>query len=115
MLPYKRSQRVRHLLRAEVSEIIMKRIKDPRLGFLTVTDVDVTKDLKLARIYISILKDEEKDMTMQILNSARNFVRGELAGRLKTKVIPLIEFRLDDTPRYGEKIEKLLKELKEEA
>jgi ribosome-binding factor A len=49
MHPYKRSERVSHLLRKEVSEIIMSRIKDPRLGFLTVTDVDVTQDLKMAR------------------------------------------------------------------
>jgi ribosome-binding factor A len=113
MLPYKRSERVGHLLRKEVSDIIMNRVKDPRLGFLTVTDVDVTRDLKLARVYISILKDEDRDLTMKILNSAGKFVRSELGRRLRMKVIPDIEFRVDATSRYGEKIERLLREIRE--
>ena len=60
MLPYKRSQRVSDLLREEIAEIIFFKLKDPRVGFLTVTGVDVTDDLKIATVYISILKEEEK-------------------------------------------------------
>lgn len=113
MLPFKRSQRVNHLLREEVADIISNRVKDPRLGFLTVTDVDVTVDLKLARVYISVLKDEEKELTMEILNSAKSFIRSELGRRLRMKFIPALEFRLDTTAQYGEKIERLLKAIKE--
>ncbi|GAB4389244.1 MAG: 30S ribosome-binding factor RbfA [Thermodesulfovibrionales bacterium] len=113
MLPYKRSQRVSHLLKKEISDIIMNRVKDPRLGFLTVTDVDLTADLKLARVYVSVLRDEEKDTTFEILESARAFIRAELGRRLRMKVIPALDFRLDTTAQYGARIEKLLKDIKE--
>jgi ribosome-binding factor A len=62
---------------------------------------------------VSILKDEEKDLTIKVLNSSSKFVRSELGRRLRMKVIPEIEFRLDTTPQYGEKIERLLKEIRE--
>jgi ribosome-binding factor A len=113
MLPYKRSQRVSHLLKEEVSDIIMNRVKDPRLGFITVTDVEVTDDLKIARIYISILKDEERQETLEILNSAKPFIRSELGRRVRMKFIPAIEFRLDTSIQYGAKIDRILKDIEE--
>jgi ribosome-binding factor A len=113
MLPYKRSQRVSHLLKEEVSDIIMNRVKDPRLGFLTVTDVEVTDDLKMARIYISILKDEDRETTLDILNSAKPFIRSELGRRVRMKFIPSIEFRLDSSIQYGARIDRLLKDIGE--
>lgn len=110
MLPYKRSQRVSDLLRKEIADIIMYKLKDPRIGFITVTGVDVTDDIKIARIYVSILKDEERKPTIEILNSAKSFIRSELSKRLRMKFIPSIEFRLDTSIEYGNKIERLLKE-----
>ncbi|HKZ57337.1 MAG TPA: 30S ribosome-binding factor RbfA [Thermodesulfovibrionales bacterium] len=110
MLPYKRSQRVSDLLRKEIADIIMYKLKDPRIGFITVTGVDVTDDIKIARIYVSILKDEERKTTIEILNSAKSFIRSELSKRLRMKFIPSIEFRLDTSIEYGNKIERLLKE-----
>jgi ribosome-binding factor A len=58
MLPYKRSQRVSDLLRKEIADIIIYRLKDPRIGFITVTGVDVTDDIKIARVYVSVFHDE---------------------------------------------------------
>ncbi|MBI5187566.1 MAG: 30S ribosome-binding factor RbfA [Nitrospirae bacterium] len=113
MLPYKRSQRVGDLLREEIADIIIYRLKDPRIGFVTVTGVDVTDDLKIARVYVSILKDEEKETTLEILNSAKSFIRSELSKKVRMKFIPSIEFRLDTSIEYGSRIEKLLKEIKE--
>jgi ribosome-binding factor A len=110
MLPYKRSQRVSDLLRKEIADIIMYKLKDPRIGFITVTGVDVTDDIKIARIYVSILKDEERKTTIEILNSAKSFIRSELSKRLRMKFIPSIEFRLDTSIESGHKIERLLKE-----
>jgi ribosome-binding factor A len=110
MLPYKRSQRVSDLLRKEIADIIMYKLKDPRIGFITVTGVDVTDDIKIARIYVSILKDEERKTTIAILNSAKSFIRSELSKRLRMKFIPSIEFRLDTSIEYGDKIDRLLKE-----
>jgi len=113
MLPYKRSQRVGDLIREEVADIIMYRLKDPRIGFVTVTGVDLSADLKLAKVYVSILKEEERDLTLDILNSSKNFIRSLLTKRLKMKFIPAIEFRIDTSIEYGFKIDKLLKEIKE--
>ncbi len=113
MLPYKRSQRVSDLLRKEVADIIIYRLKDPRLGFITVTGVDVTDDIKMARVYVSVFQDEERKTTLEILNSAKNFIRSELSKRLRMKFIPSIEFRLDTSIEYGNRIEKLLKKIEE--
>ncbi len=112
MLPYKRSQRVSDLLREEVADIILYRLKDPRIGFVTVTGVDVTDDIKMAFVYISVLKEEEKKTTLDILNSAKSFIRSELSKRLRMKTIPSIDFRLDSSIEYGSKIDKLLDEIK---
>ncbi|MEW6107804.1 MAG: 30S ribosome-binding factor RbfA [Nitrospirota bacterium] len=113
MLPYKRSQRVSDLIREEVADIIMYKLKDPRIGFITVTGVDMTSDLKLAKIFVSILKEEERELTLEILNSAKNFIRSALSKRLRIKFIPGIEFRLDTSIEYGYKMDKLLKEIKD--
>lgn len=110
MLPYKRSQRVSDLLRKEIADIIMNKLKDPRIGFTTVTGVDVTDDIKIAKVFVSILREEERNTSIEILNSAKNFVRSELSKRLRMKFIPTIEFRLDTSIEYGDRIERLLKE-----
>lgn len=115
MLSYKRSQRVSDLLREEIAEIIMRRLKDPRLGFVTVTGVDITEDLKIAKVFVSVLKQEDRELTLEILNSARSFVRSEVAKRVRMKVIPSIEFKIDESIEYGARIDRLLKEIKDRA
>src|SRR4030067_2177635 len=110
MLPYKRSQRVGDLLREEIADIVIYKLKDPRIGFITITGVDVTDDIKNAKVYVSILKDEDKENTLEILNTAKSFIRSELSKRLRMKFIPSIEFRLDTSIEYGNKIERLLKQ-----
>ena len=114
MLPYKRSQRVSDLIREEIADIIMNKVKDPRLGFVTVTGAKITEDLKIATIYLSILKEEEKETTIEMLNSAKGFIRAELAKRLRMKFIPSLTFRIDESLEYGVRIEKLLREIKKE-
>jgi ribosome-binding factor A len=113
MLPYKRSERVGDLIREEVADLIMYKLKDPRIGFVTVTGVEMTADLKLARVFVSILKEEERELTLEILNSSKNFIRSNLSKRLRMKFIPAIEFRLDTSIEYGFKIDRLLKEIKD--
>jgi len=115
MHPYKRSQRVSDQNREEIAEIIMNKVKDPRLGFVTVTGAKITEDLKIATIYLSILKEEEKETTLEMLNSAKGFIRAELAKRLRMKFIPSLTFRIDESLEYGVRIEKLLREIKKEA
>ncbi|MBA4372191.1 MAG: 30S ribosome-binding factor RbfA [Thermodesulfovibrio sp.] len=113
MLPYKRSQRVSDLLREEVADIIMYKLKDPRIGFVTVTGVDLSPDLKNAKVFVSILKEEEREPTLDALTSSKAFMRATLAKRLKMKFIPHLDFRLDSSIDYGFKIDKLLKEVRD--
>jgi ribosome-binding factor A len=113
VLPYKRAQRVSDLLREEIAEIVMKKVKDPRLGFLTITGVTITDDLKIAKVYVSILKGEERETTLDILNSAKGFIRGEIAKRVRMKTIPSLEFRIDESIEHGYRIDRLLKDIRE--
>jgi ribosome-binding factor A len=112
MLPYKRSQRVRDLLREEIADIIIHKLKDPRIGFITVTGVDVTDDLKIAVAYISVLKEEEKKFTLEILNAAKSFIRSELSKRVRMKTVPSLEFKQDASIEYGSRIDELLDEIR---
>jgi len=112
MHPYKRSTRVSDLIKEEIAGTIMHRLKDPRLGFVTVTGVDVSDDLRHAKVYVSILEDARQDETLRILNSSAKFIRGELAGRVKMKFIPKLIFKLDESIEYGAKIERILNEIK---
>lgn len=113
MLPYKRSQRVGDLIREEVADIIMYKLKDPRIGFVTVTGVELSPDMKLARVFVSILKEEEREATLDALNSSKAFMRTILAKHLRMKYIPHLDFKLDSSIEYGFKIDKLLKEIRE--
>ena len=93
MHPYKRSARIGDLIKEEVADIIMHKLKDPRLGFITVTDARVSDDLKHAKIYISVLESAKKDETLKILTSSAGFIRSELAKRGKIKFIPPLFFK----------------------
>lgn len=103
------------MLREEIADIIMKKVKDPRLGFVTVTDVELSEDLKIARAFISVLKDEEKSTTLEILNAAKGLVRNEVSKRVRVKFIPLIEFRIDTSIAHGDRIDRLLNEIREKG
>jgi ribosome-binding factor A len=115
MQPYKRSQRLNILLREEIADIIMRRIKDPRLGFVTITDVSLSEDLKIARVYVSVLNSDERAIVIEILNGAKGLIRSEVAKRVRSKFIPTLEFWIDESIEQGFKIDKLLKEISEQA
>jgi ribosome-binding factor A len=114
MLPYKRSKRVGDLLRKEIAEIIMRRVKDPRLGFITITSVDVSDDLRNATVYISVLEKDTTGTVLEALSSASGFIRSELVKRLRMKIIPRLVFVEDIAIEYGARIEDLFKIIKEE-
>ncbi len=113
MRPYKRSIRVGDLLKEEIADIIMHKLKDPRLGFITVTGVDVSNDLKHAKVYVSILEDVKRSETLKILISSAKFIRSELGRKVRIKYLPDIIFKLDESLEYGAKISKILNEIKE--
>jgi len=114
MHPYKRSARVGDLIREEIADIILNKIKHKTLGFVTVTGAKVSDDLRNATVYLSVLKDEDMDKTVRKLNESSAFIRGELGRRLKMKFVPTLYFKIDESIRYGMKIDRLLDEVKSE-
>lgn len=111
-MKFKRSQRVQELLLEEISKLIQSGLKDPRIGFATVTEVALTDNLKYARVYVSILGGEEmKSATLEGLQSARGYIRSWLGKNLYLKYIPELEFHLDETPERAEKIHRILHDL----
>ncbi len=107
-----RMQRVGDLLRQEISEIMRRRLKDPRLGFVTVTSVKVSSDLRYAKVYVSC-PGTESELTdrVKILSGAAGFIRGELFKRITLKFIPELTFRADRSIEHAIRISKVLKEL----
>lgn len=111
-MEYKRKDRVGDLLHHEISQLLMKGIKDPRIGFVTITGVEVTDDLKEAKVYYSVIgTDEDKKAAANGLRSSTGFIRSTLRKALALKHIPNLHFRFDSSLEYGERIEKLLKEV----
>lgn len=111
---YKRSEKVAEAIHEMVSELLVKGLKDPRIGFVTVTGVKVTDDLHLATVYFSVIgSDEEKKATEAGLNSARGYIRKEMGKSLRMRYVPDIVFRYDESVEYGSRIESLLRELAE--
>jgi ribosome-binding factor A len=112
MHPYKRSARVSDLIKEEVADIIMNRLKDPRLGFITVTEARVSNDLRHAKIFFSVLEDEKKDESLKILTSSARFIRSELAKKVRIKFIPELVFKIDESIEYSAKINRMLSNIK---
>jgi len=111
-LRYKRSQRVGELLHHEISRMIQFELKDPRIGFLTVTGVELTDDIQHARVYYTVMGDEAKRReTARGLEKAIPFLRRELGRRLHLRTIPELVFHYDSSIEYGNRIEQLLQEV----
>jgi len=112
---FKRSQRIQELLHEEISKLLQRGLKDPRVGFATITDVELTDNLKHAKIYVSVMGSEEEKINSLIgLKSATGFIRSWLGKNLSLRYIPVLEFIRDDTADRVEKISKILHELRPE-
>jgi ribosome-binding factor A len=108
----KRLDRVNQLIKEEVSILLQREIKDPRLGFVTVTEVDTTKDLRQAKVFVSVLGgDEQWKASMAALASARGFIRNWLRQHLDLRVTPELVFRPDRSMEHAARIQALLKGL----
>ena len=109
---YKRAERVADQIRMEVADILARKTKDPRIGFITVTDVDLSPDLRVARIYVSSLREgQSEELALQGLSKAVGFVRGELGRRLELRYTPELIFCSDGSYQYGRRIDQLLDSL----
>jgi len=108
-----RSNKVAEAIKKEVSLIIHDELKDPRLGFVTITDVELTQDLREAKIFFSVLgKEEEHKKTKLALDSALGFIRRLIGQRIRLRFVPEITFKEDRSSEYGARIEELLNQIK---
>jgi ribosome-binding factor A len=111
----KRTGQVGGLIQKEISDLLLRKIKDPRLAMVTITGVEITPDLKLARVFFSRLGNpEEIRDTLLGLKKASGFIRRELGARLRLRYVPEVEFIHDTSFEYGDRIEALLRGLKKE-
>ncbi len=104
-----RRERVASVLEREISHIITQELKDPRFGFITVTSVVVSADLKRATVYFSSLHN--KSSNCEALQRAKGFIRSSLAQRVKLKSIPDLMFKIDDSYEYGRRIDELFEKI----
>lgn len=108
----KRLDRVNQLIKEEVSTLLQRELKDPRLGFVTVTEVDTAKDLRTAKVFVSVLGDERQwSESLAALGRARGFVRAWLRQHLDLRVIPDVVFRPDRSLEHAARIQSLLRQV----
>jgi len=108
-----RAQRVAETIHKEISSLLIKGLKDPRIGFVTITSVDVTSDLRQAKVYYTLMgSQEERSRTQAGLTSSSSFIRQHLGRHLRLRFIPEILFEYDASFDYGQNIERLLSEVK---
>ena len=112
----RRIERINHLLQQEISELLRRQVKDPRLSrFITVTAVSTSPDLSQAKVYVSILGDEgEKQEVMETLSRASGFLNRELRGRLTIRYVPDLFFCLDETIEQGAHVLQLIEDSEHE-
>jgi ribosome-binding factor A len=111
-MTYKRSEKVAEAVHEFISELLIKGLKDPRIGFVTITGVKVTDDLHLATVYFSVVgSEDEKKSTEAGLNSAKGFIRKELGRNMRLRYVPDIVFKYDISLDYGNRIESILDEI----
>jgi ribosome-binding factor A len=104
-----RMRRVDELVRAVISDAIAKDLKDPRVGFVTVTAVKTSPDLRHARVYVSVLGDEQgRSETLEGLRSAHGFLQGRVAAELPLKHTPTLTFKYDESVDRGMRISRLI-------
>ncbi len=108
----KRLDRVNQLIKEEISTLLQRELKDPRLGFVTVTEVETSKDLRAAKVFVSVLGSEEQwASSLKALVSARGFVRNWLKQHLDLRVIPELHFKPDHSIEHAARIQELLRQL----
>jgi ribosome-binding factor A len=108
----KRLERVNQLVKEEISAVLLRELKDPRLGFVSVTEVETSKDLRTAKVFVSVLGDERQwQASLTALQSARGFIRNWLRSHLDLRVTPTLDFRADRSMEHAAKIQTILDRL----
>jgi ribosome-binding factor A len=110
---YRRADRVADLLKEEISQMLLKEVKDPRIGFVTITGVEVSKDLQVAKVFYTVLGDtaqvKESD---EALSRVSHYIKRQLGKRLRMRYIPDVIFKYDHSLEYGAKIDSILEHIR---
>ncbi len=115
MREFKRQDRLKDQIKREVAKILTYTIKAPKLGFVTITDVELSRDLKFAKVFYSAMGTSiEKAESGRTLERTRGVIQAELGKRLQIRQVPILSFHVDKSLDYGEKIDALLDEIKKE-
>jgi ribosome-binding factor A len=110
-----RQEKLGELITAELSELLHTRLKDPRVGFASITHVEVSGDLRHAKVFVSVMGTaQEQEETMKGLKNANGFLRHELAGRLTLRYMPELAFKLDTSIEKGAHILNLINQVAQE-
>jgi ribosome-binding factor A len=105
----KRTRQVSDVIRNEIAELLRREIHDPALGFVTICDVEVSTDLKVAHVFYSVLGDDAaKESASRVLDKSRGLLRRLLARRIHLRAVPELEFRVDETAEHASRIDALL-------
>ena len=109
---FKRSHRLQELILQEIGLLIQNGLKDPRLGLCAVTKIELTDNLRHAKVLVSVIGSEKETKdTLKGLDSAKNFIRKTLGKNLYLKYVPELEFKKDDSPEYLDKINRLINKI----
>ena len=107
-------ERYNDAIQEELSKILMTEVKDEATHFVTITGCDLSSDLSYCKVYFTVLDPEKKDSTLQALNKAKGFLRTELSQRIEIRHTPELRFVYDESIAYGEHMDKILSQVKEE-
>jgi ribosome-binding factor A len=110
-MPSHRIDKIEHMIKEEISLILLLKMQDPALSLLTITNVKVSPDLKLAKIYLSVFNKENREIVLEKVIASTGYIRSELAHRIRLRFVPDLKFFIDDTIDYVEKIENLIKKI----
>lgn len=111
-----RPERLAEAIKKEVSDLLREELKDPRVGFVTITHVEVSKDLRYANIFASVFGEPaEQNATIEALQKAQGFIRGELGKRIRLRYTPEVTFKLDQSIGRGARLIALMKDVKKKG
>lgn len=108
-----RPERVQEALRQEISRIVTGEIKDPRIGFITITKVELSRDLRYAKVHFSVFGEaKHKALALKGLNSAKGYIKGMIADRINLRLVPEISFRIDESIEHTKEMHDLFESIK---
>lgn len=110
-----RTGRVGEQIKKELSQILQTEFKDPRMGFTTITGVDVTNDFSQAKVYLSVMgSEQQREETLKALSRGKGFIRSELSKRIRLRITPELIFLIDSSVAYGSRINELISQINNE-